>query len=631
MHPPVYDEVHEWLTRTVNRLGVDGGCFHLKSCAGDRIVCQAITNAYAATHLSYGLDLTDCPAITQVFETGESLAIDDAAGDTRVAQVARERFGLKSILYCPVTLTGRRDAVAVFSFKRPHSWAEGEGRLAEDAVRALQTKLTRVELPAAVNSSSYELMLGAVSGLVSIVDRNLLTLGTSSAVASGLDVEHQSNGISVDELLKDSDRGHELRSALTAIVNGDLDRFQGLFRTTNGIWWVHARGAPSNGRTGPSRLAVVHAQPLPAASGTVVVKEEQNRLQALGRIAGTVAHEVNNALQQIGMNVEEIDSDAHRSQRDAIQMATRRAARVTSQLLTFARRAPSEFVRVELTELVGQRLDLARNSVGSDHYVSLRLRGRAHVLADIRKIELALINLCRNAADASPAGTDVIIEAGMQRRDGQEWGVLAVVDVGSGMPPDVANSLGELQMSTKAEGLGSGIGLAVVKQVADEHSGQVVISTGDIGTGTRVAVFLPMVGADLNQGTDSGEGGTRILVVDDEVDIARLVSRSMNSKGYRTRSCSSLSAARALFDEEPDWAELVIFDINLGDGNGVDLFAHARAVRSDLRFLAISGFADHDTAVPLARANCRLLSKPFTPDQLLAEVERVLATADASG
>lgn len=122
----LYDHIHHRLTAVVSTLGADAGCFHLRSRSGDRVVCQAVTDGLKATHLSYGLDLTDCPAIAEVLDTGETLAVDNASLDHRVAQVARERFGLKSVLYQPVRIAGSLEAVAILSYRRHHPWTSEE-------------------------------------------------------------------------------------------------------------------------------------------------------------------------------------------------------------------------------------------------------------------------------------------------------------------------------------------------------------------------------------------------------------------------------------------------------------------------------------------------------------------------
>ena len=622
--PPLYDDVHAWLADSAQRLGVDGGCFHLKSRAGERIVCQAITDSYAATHLGYSLDLSSCAAIRETFRTGDLLSVDNAEVDGRVAPIARQRFGLKSVLYCPVRLTELPDAVAVFSNRRPHGWTDSQRQLAADLASNLEAILASADPGPSTNQSTYELMLDAVPGIVHVVDERLLIHASSGSVRIHDDGVVRGITVSVDELLRSSDRGHELRSALLEIIDGQRDAFQGLFRTERGVWWVHVRRSEAEARRGP--LAVVHIQPMPAASRAVLLDEERNRLEALGRIAGSVAHEVNNALQHITLGIDEMSqgSPAHSQERALIRSAASRARRVTKQLLTFARRGPGRLEHRELTELIHDKMDLARRSVGADHHVSLRLRGRAAVRVDPRKIELVLINLCRNAADVSPSGSEVTIEVGAQNVDGEDRGILAVIDSGPGVPPEIVDNLGDLQVSTKTEELGTGFGLVVVKQVADEHGGKLVVTPGQDGRGARVALHLPMLGVHRGSANASAVQGPHVLIVDDEVELTNLLARALGSKGYATKRCWSLALARACFDADPGWPDLLLFDINLGDGSGIELYEHVRRARPELSCLAISGLVDLESAPGLVAGGCPILSKPFSTRELWQAVARAL-------
>lgn len=625
--PPLYDDVHTWLTNATRAVGAEGACFHLRSSDGNRIICQAITDSYAATYLAYSLDLTDCPAVQQVLNTGEPLAIDDAHEDARVAQIALNRFQLRSLLYAPVKVAGHSQAVAIFSHRKLHHWTDAERNLARRLVTEFEDNIGSLQLAHAAPSSGNELMLSAVPGVVSVLDENLLTIATSKSVALGPANGFRGANISVDELLRSSDRSHELRTALLNLVAGDQDNYQGLFRNSRGTWWVHARRSTLGDEQQDSR-AVVHIQPLPAATGSVLVGEERNRLESLGRIAGSVAHEINNALQHITMSLQEMGqagSDPE-TQRAVAESAATRAARVTKKLLTFARRGPGEFEPRELTELAHEESDLIRRSVGENHLVSLRLQGRALVRVDVRKIQLVLINLCRNAADASPLGSEVIIEAGAECGSGGDRGVIAVVDSGSGMPSEVVENLGELQISTKPRGMGTGFGLAIVHQVARDHGGELVITPGPQGSGTRVALHLPLFGIKPERTRTATADAPSILIVDDEVQLAEMLVRALAARSYRTHRCSSLATARSFLDDSSAWPDLVIVDVNLGDGNGLELIEHVRQQDSTVRCLAISGHVEVNADPTLCTRNYPFLAKPFTVEQLLEAVETSLAS-----
>lgn len=473
-------------------------------------------------------------------------------------------------------------------------------------------------------------MLAALPGVVGLVDEDLLTQQVSQVVNQRSDLSPQAAAVSVAELISDSDRGHEFRVALTDIMAGNLDKFEALMRTGSSVWWVHARALQVADEGDESVMALVQITSMPDVDGTLQIVEERTRLEALGRIAGSVAHEVNNSLQSISLVCYELQESGDVALVEDILHATERAGYTTSQLLTFARQAPSQFSAVGLADFLTDRMPLIRRSVGSNHYVGLQLRANAPVRLDPRQIELALVNLCRNAADASPLGSQVTLVCGAERRGVSEWGYLAVIDQGEGMPSSVADNIGRFQASSKPEGLGAGIGLSVVKQVADNHSGEVVVDT-PAGGGTKVALYLPLHAASSGSASadEAPRSAARVLIVDDEVKICRMIERALAREGLQTESCSSLRSAMTFFDQASTWPTLVILDMKLGDGSGLTFFEHARSVRADLPFIAISGYAERRTTLALARADCPLLSKPFTMNELLTAVRRALSAVDS--
>lgn len=395
---PAYDQLTRWLEDAADRVGATGGCFHLRSREGQRIICQAVTRSVRATHLAYGLELSDCPAVLEALETGRPVAVDDAALDLRVAQIARERFGLKSVLYQPVRIGSSAEAIAIFHHRSPHRWTEeaiaAASAAALEAERILEPSM--LGLVQGPSSNLAEAMLSAVPGVTSLIDEGLIAFASSASVRQDVPLEEQTTVVTVDELLADADRGHELRAALRDLFRGELDRFQALFRTAYGQWWVHARPvrlpAPISRRAvsleaRPLEALGVHVQSIPDGSPDALAQsEERHRLEALGRIAGSVAHEVNNALQIIRLSLEELEAS---EPVETAREATGRAAGVTSQLLTFARKAPTQVSPTNLAEFVTGEIPIVRRAIGVDHALGLRLHSSPAVLLDPRKMSMA--------------------------------------------------------------------------------------------------------------------------------------------------------------------------------------------------------------------------------------------------
>lgn len=230
-----------------------------------------------------------------------------------------------------------------------------------------------------------------------------------------------------------------------------------------------------------------------------------------------------------------------------------------------------------------------------------------------------MLNLCKNAAEASPPGSEVIVELGVARHLGRDWAEIAVLDRGPGIPDEVVRELGSFVTSSKPEGLGAGIGLAVVQQVVEEHAGVLEVEARP-EEGTRVRVLLPLrdePSAPAAPVTAPGASERpRVLIVEDESALARSMARIAESAGFEVRTAATLASARAIFEADSGWPDALVLDLILPDGRGLELFEAIRGREPAIPVLAVSGFAERETTLALARAGCELLVKPFGADQL---------------
>ena len=242
---PDFDRLTEWLSAVSDRAGVPNACFHLLSEDGRRVVCQAVSHSLRATHLAYGLDLKDCAAIRQALSERRAVAIEDAATDPRVAQVARRQYELATVLYQPVEWDGRR-GVLILSDRTRRAWTEVDLQYAQHCADELASMMSTGETVEVSRVGSHDAdsplqhLLDAVPGMVLIVDEHLYTVATSSAVEFQQDLEGQSAAVSLRELTHECDRGAEFRRALQELLDDERQSFEGLMRTVHGLWWVHA-------------------------------------------------------------------------------------------------------------------------------------------------------------------------------------------------------------------------------------------------------------------------------------------------------------------------------------------------------------------------------------------------------
>lgn len=366
------------------------------------------------------------------------------------------------------------------------------------------------------------------------------------------------------------------------------------------------------------------------------------KLEAVGQLTGGVAHDFNNLLMVIAGGLDMLDrqKDSARRQRlmDGMRQAAGRGATLTRQLLAFSRRQALHPVPLDLGRQVGDMRDLLDRSLRGDVEVALDVApGLWPVSVDPGELELAILNLALNARDAMPGGGTITIrlENLPDVADADIRGDvvrLAVVDTGTGMPPEVVSRVFEPFFTTKEVGKGTGLGLAQVYGFATQSGGGVRIDTA-VGRGTTIALLLPrsrgaVPARDRRQNLDGQAAAPafagHVLLVEDDDEVAALVVEMLAHLGLETARASSAAAALdALADGRA--VDLVFSDVMMPGGmNGVELAHEVRRRRPDLPILLTSAYADAAKNAAAA-AGIVVLPKPYRLEELAA------ATRDALG
>jgi PAS domain S-box-containing protein len=366
---------------------------------------------------------------------------------------------------------------------------------------------------------------------------------------------------------------------------------------------------------------------------------QAQKIDALGQLTGGVAHDFNNLLMVIsgGLSLIERCTDAQRRERiiAGMRQAAERGASLSRQLLAFARRQP----------LKPEPLDLRRQIDGMRNLLDRTLRGDVQVKTDLAdapgaaalwpikvdraELELVMLNLCVNARDAMPNGGVITIRArnAPTIRDGELAGdfvVVTVEDTGTGMSAEVLTHIFEPFFTTKEIGEGSGLGLPQVHGFVQQSGGAVRVSS-TVGRGTTVTMFLPRTDEapmHLNSGAMdvSGAAGRptlagSVLLVEDDEEVATLVTEMLQELGYRvTRAASAESALGALANERH--VDLVLSDIMMpGTMNGLGLLREVRRRRPGIPVLLTSGYAG--AVIDSAQdENIGVLRKPYDINEL---------------
>jgi two-component system cell cycle sensor histidine kinase/response regulator CckA len=358
---------------------------------------------------------------------------------------------------------------------------------------------------------------------------------------------------------------------------------------------------------------------------------DSQKMQAVGQLAGGVAHDFNNILQAVGGYLTFAIEEARRTapalaaELEAAEQATQRAAGSVRQLLTFSRRQPMEFEPTALSDVVAGFLPLVRRSL---------------VRADHGQLQQVLLNLCLNARDAMPGGGRLTITtsettisatfaaANPWARPGH-FVVLSVTDSGAGMTAEVRARIFEPFFSTKGAEHGTGLGLAVVYGIVEEHQGFIRVDSAP-GEGTTFRIHLPAITADRRDDAPppprAWRGGSETILLADDTDAVRDVTRRiLEGAGYRVLDAADGHDALATFERNPGAVHLVVLDAVMPGLNGPEVFTRMRASRPDLPAIFLSGYsADTIGADWLAEVGAELVMKPVSRHDLLARVRAVL-------
>ena len=376
--------------------------------------------------------------------------------------------------------------------------------------------------------------------------------------------------------------------------------------------------------------------------------QQSQKLQAIGQLAGGVAHDFNNILTVILAEAGELLSTASpRSATDLesieeIRKAGERAAALTRQLLTFSRRQIIEPVTVDINEIVVGMDKMLRRLIGEHVRMDLRLKARIQcTVADRGQLEQLFVNLVVNARDAMPDGGTLTIETANVQLDETftaphadlvpgDYVMLAVADVGTGMSDDVKKHLFEPFFTTKEPGKGTGLGLATSYAIARQFGGHIA-AYSEVGLGTTMRVYLPVAEIAPDGGRPSPTGLTQhrghetILLVEDENQVRRVSLRMLQAAGYVVHEVANAEDAIALLNSSPVQFDLLLTDVVLPRMGGGALAEQVSKMRPGIRVLFTSGYsADTVLQRRLLERDVVLLQKPFTAESLAGKVREAL-------
>jgi len=355
------------------------------------------------------------------------------------------------------------------------------------------------------------------------------------------------------------------------------------------------------------------------------------RLEALGRVAGGVAHDFNNVLMAISGAADwALQGSGEETAREAwttVLEATDTGSRLTKQLLTFSKKQMVIRSRIVLLPLLRQLDGILRGLVGNRVKLRYALaEGVPDVYMAPTHVEQLVLNLVTNARDAMPQGGTVTLGlkervlpgAHDSRLPAGEYAELSVTDEGIGIAPDVLPRLFDPFFTTKTAS-GTGLGLATCKAIVQEERGEITIETR-LGQGTTFFVLLPAASAQQVETPLRRNAATlrRVLLVDDEASVRETTGRLLSAMGLQVLTASTLAEARQLLSDTAD-LDALLTDVVLGPERGTDLLELCRRKHPEAQIVVTSGYAPDPTASRLLElASAHFLAKPFSRTQLAA-------------
>ncbi|MFH1020965.1 MAG: ATP-binding protein, partial [Pseudomonadota bacterium] len=374
---------------------------------------------------------------------------------------------------------------------------------------------------------------------------------------------------------------------------------------------------------------------------------QAQKMEAIGTLAGGIAHDFNNILAAI-LGYTELakqkmipESEPDHCLAEVLK-ATYRAKDLVQQILAFSRKGEQEMKPMCIQSVVKEALKLLRASIPSTIDIQQRIAPDCRpILADPTRIHQIILNLCTNASHAMEAtlGTLSVLlentsfgEEEAQARDLEagDYVLLVVSDTGQGMGKEVLDHIFEPYFTTKEQGKGAGMGLAIVHGLVKTANGKIFV-TSTIGQGTTFRILFPQAlgqtgeEAPLKKNIAPGQGRERIFVIDDEQVIVAMEKIALERLGYQVQIFADSEEALAVFRADPQGCDLVITDQTMPHLSGMELAKAFLEIRPDLPIILSTGYSSQASEEDAARAGIRrFIMKPVNIAQLAATIRELL-------
>jgi PAS domain S-box-containing protein len=450
------------------------------------------------------------------------------------------------------------------------------------------------------------------------------------------------------ESIHPEDRERVRQAAITKQTRGDYDETYRITRPDGAVRWIRDRAFPIRDRAGAVHRIVGTAEDITEYRTLEEQFRQAQKMEAIGTLAGGVAHDFNNMLAAINGYAELAqmslkDNPAVREHLGAVLQAASRATDLVRQILAFSRQHQPQRRPIQLRPVVAESLKLLRAAMPSTIEFDTTLADAPTVLADGTQIHQVLMNLGTNAWHAMNDRTgrlqvkleqcvvDAALAAVQPRLRPGIYARVSVSDTGCGMDQATRRRIFEPFFTTKPPGEGTGLGLAVVHGIMDNHDGAITVHSQP-GAGTEFRLYFPAhAGEEAALAAEEGPvprgHGERVLFVDDEELLVRLAQTTLAGLGYEVEVATHPEAALAMLRADPQRFALVLTDQTMPGMTGLLLASQVRQIRPGLPIILMTGYSASLTSERVEAAGvCQLLFKPTSIASLGAAVHAALSS-----
>lgn len=438
---------------------------------------------------------------------------------------------------------------------------------------------------------------------------------------------------------QDAERGLPNEALEKAAAKGCFENEGWRVRKDGSRFWAHVVIDPIRNQLGEligfakvTRDITERRESAEALEKTREALFQAQKLEAIGKLTGGVAHDFNNLLSVISNGLEilrmVVNTESGLRVLDSMERATDRGAKLTEQLLSFARQQPLQQEAHDINSVIRSFSTVLRRANTSKVQFVLDLApSLPPVLIDATQFETGLLNLVVNSGDAMPGGGAITVstrvltlaENEVSELPPGDYVKVGVADTGEGIPPEALARVVEPFFTTKPIGKGTGLGLSQVYGFVQQMNGELVIDS-QLGVGTTVSIYLPCIKNGTGETTDHESSESTVLVVDDQPDVREMAVELFRTLGYRVLAAESGDEALALVDMNAD-IEVLFTDVVMPGMNGVELGKRVREALPKAHIILVSGYANPDLEDEARKVHqFDFLSKPYRLSEIVKKL-----------